>query len=425
MKLGGSKTKLFCKTSFQIWKNETFLRDFLKNEVLKLKNEAFLWDFLQNCMKLWSSRTKLFCETSFNMKLGGSKTKLFCETSFKFETLKLKNETFLRDFLKNEALKLKNEAFLWDFSFQNDMLTRRLASEFQYVSAILAILKWMLQKCHEKVEPRHTNSCNCHAKWSLLSNTSVTWNLHPFHGFSARDFKHRFHKTPKSLRLPREKHHFGPSWNPPRMPTFLQASRTPAPATYFATSRNPCACRANSTSRAPGVLMILASKSLSRHSVVQILPRSTSTSAPNLSVFNDFGFQIILARRRGANFAKLNFQKCSEHAAWCLFSQKSLSRAGVVQILRSSTSKSAPSVRVLKILNTKSLSRAGVVLFCWHLGQPVLRNSRFSELTLRALGARKLKTQHFAQFLPAKSLMCCICAVKHLCRPTSMLQDLP
>ena len=115
MKLGGSKTKLFCKTSFQIWKNETFLRDFLKNEALKLK-------------------TKLFCETSFkiawnfeaqersfsvrlpsNMKLGGSKTKLFCETSFKFENLKLKNETFLRDFLKNEALKLKNEAFLWDF----------------------------------------------------------------------------------------------------------------------------------------------------------------------------------------------------------------------------------------------------------------------------------------------------------------------
>ena len=42
----------------------------------------------------------------------------------------------------------------------------------------------MLQKycvCHEKVEPRHTNSCNCHAKWPLQSNISVMRNLQPFH----------------------------------------------------------------------------------------------------------------------------------------------------------------------------------------------------------------------------------------------------
>ena len=45
----------------------------------------------------------------------------------------------------------------------------------------------------------------------------------------------------------------------------------------------------------------------------------TSKNAPRPSVFNDFDFQIVLARRRGANFAELNFQKCSEHAAWCLF----------------------------------------------------------------------------------------------------------
>ena len=52
-----------------------------------------------------------------------------------------------------------------------------------------------------------------------------------------------------------------------------------------------------------------------------------------------------LLRRRGANFAELNFQKCSDHAAWCFFSQKSLSRAGVAQVLRSSTSKSAPTMQ--------------------------------------------------------------------------------
>ena len=49
-------------------------------------------------------------------------------------------------------------------------------------------------------------------------------------------------------------------------------------------------------------LTILTSESLSRAGVVQILPRSTSKSAPGLPVFNDFDFQIALARRRGANF---------------------------------------------------------------------------------------------------------------------------
>ena len=56
----------------------------------------------------------------------------------------------------------------------------------------------MLQKyCarQEKVAPRHTKSCNCYAKWSLQSNTSVTWNLQPFHGFSVGGFKHRHHKA--------------------------------------------------------------------------------------------------------------------------------------------------------------------------------------------------------------------------------------
>ena len=64
--------------------------------------------------------------------------------------------------------------------------------------------------------------------------------------------------------------------------------------------------------RDPGVLTILTSKSFSRAGVVQIFGTSTSKSVPNLSVFNDFDFQIVLARRRGANFADFNFQKCSE-----------------------------------------------------------------------------------------------------------------
>ena len=137
------QTKLFCETSF---KNEAL-------QILKIKNEAFLRDF-ENQKRSFSARLPP------KLKLWSSKTKQFCETSFK-----------------------------------NHMSTRRLTSEFQYV---LAIFNWMLQKycaCHEKVDPRHTKSCNCHAKWSLQSNTSVTWNLQPFHGFSVGGFKHWHHKA--------------------------------------------------------------------------------------------------------------------------------------------------------------------------------------------------------------------------------------
>ena len=102
------------------------------------------------------------------------------------------------------------------------------------------------------------------------------------------------------------------------------------PANVCATLTNSCACHAfwnvskslrlprekhferQKVVRDPGVLTILTSKSFSRAGVVQILATSTSKSAPNLSVFNDFDFQIVLARRRGANFGDFNFQKCSE-----------------------------------------------------------------------------------------------------------------
>ena len=65
-------------------------------------------------------------------------------------------------------------------------------------------------------------------------------------------------------------------------------------------------------SQDPGVLTILTSKSFSRAGAVQILAASTSKSAPAPSVFNDFDFQIVLARRRAANFGDVNFQMCSE-----------------------------------------------------------------------------------------------------------------
>ena len=237
MKLWSSKTKHFCETSF-------------KNQALKLKNEAFLRDFLQKSN--FEAQKRSFCaRLPSKMKLRTSKTKHFCETSFK-----------------------------------NDMLTARLTSELQYV---LAIFKWMLQKycaCHEKVEPRHTKSCNCHAKWSLQSNTSVTWNLQPFHGFCVGGLNHRHRKA-----------------------------------------RNPCTCHAKRIVSEPLQILHACQRFCNPHELVR-LPRIlkrieipapatrkalwASKSGPRPWCFNDFDFQIVLARRRGANFSDFNFQKCSD-----------------------------------------------------------------------------------------------------------------
>ena len=255
MKLWNSKTKLFCETSF-------------KNEVLKIKNEAFLRDFLQD----WSfeaQKRSFSARLPSKMKLWSSKTKLLCETSFKIEALKLKNEAFLRDFLQN-----------WHVEQTLDLRIPIRFSDFQVDASKVYCA------CHEKVEPRHTKPCNCHAKWSLQSNTSVTWNLQPFHGFCVECFKHRHHKqqnpcachAKRIVSDPLQIHHACQRFCNPhehlRLPRILQAVEFPAPAT-----RNTL---------------------------------STSKNVPSTWRFNDFEFQIALARRRGANFAKLNFQKCSE-----------------------------------------------------------------------------------------------------------------
>ena len=307
MKPWSSKTKLLCETSF-------------KNEALKIKNEAFVRDFLQK----WSleAQKRSFCaRLPSKMKLWRSKTKLLWETSFKNEALKLKNEAFVRDFLPKWSFEDQKRSFcarlpskmkLWSSKtkllcetsfqneaktkhfcetfFKNDMLTARLTSEFQYV---LAIFKWMLQKycaCHEKVEPRHTKSWNCHAKWSLQSNTSVTWNLQPFHGFSVGGFKHRHHKArnhcpchakcivSEPLQIPHACQRFCNPHKLLRLPHILKRLEIPAPATRKALW--------------------------------------TSKSGPRPGCFNDFDFQIVVARRRGANFADFNFQKCSDHASF-------------------------------------------------------------------------------------------------------------
>ena len=322
MKLWRSETKHIYETSF-------------KNEALKLKNEAFVRDFLQK--RSFEDQKRSFCaRLPSKMKLWSSKTKLFCETSFKIEALKPKNEAFLRDFLQKWSFEAQKRIFcarlpskmklrtsktkhFCETSFKNDMLTARLTSELQYV---LAIFKWMLQKycaCHEKVEPRHTKSCNCHAKWSLQSNTSVTWNLQPFHGFCVGGLNHRHRKArnpcpchaKRIVSEPLQIHHACQRFCNPhelvRLPRILKRIEIPAPATRKAiwTSKSgPRPWCFNDFN-----FQIVLPR---RRGANFILATSTSKSAPRPSVFNDFDFQIVLPRRRGANFGDFNFQKCPE-----------------------------------------------------------------------------------------------------------------
>ena len=266
------QTKLFCETSFKI-------------EALKLQNEAFLRDFLQK----WSfaaPKRSISARLPSKLKLWSSKTKLFCETSCKNEALQLQNEAFLRDFLQKWSFEAQKTKLFCETSFKNDMSTGHLASELQ---CVLAIFNCMLQKycaCHEKVDPKHTKSYNCHAKWSLQSNTSGTWNLQPFHGFSVGGFKHRHHRALNPcachakrivsgpLQIPHACQRFCNPHELLRLPHILQRVEIPAPATQ-------------------NTLW-------------------SSKNVPRPSVFNDFDFQIALARRRGAIFAKLNFQKPAE-----------------------------------------------------------------------------------------------------------------
>ena len=195
----------------------------------------------------------------------------------------LSSQVFVRDFLQKRSFEDQKRSFSARIpsKLKLCMLTGHWTSEFQYV---LTIFKWMLQKycaCHEKVEPRHTKSCNCHAKWSLQSNTSVTWNFQRFHGLCVGGFKHRHHKArnhcachvKRIVSDPLQIHHACQRFCNPhellRLPRILQRVEIPAPATQNALS--------------------------------------TSKNVPST-----WCFKIDLARRRGANFAKLNFQKCSE-----------------------------------------------------------------------------------------------------------------
>ena len=176
-------------------------------------------------------------------------------------------------------------------------------------------------------------------------------------------------------------------------------------------------------------LTVFTSESLSRTGVVQILRSSTSNSAPTMQRVSFF------RRNRSRAQAWYNFQEVQlpKVLPACqfltIFISESLSRTGVVRILLSSTSNSAPSLPVLNGFDFQiALVRRRGANFVDILGSRSFAPPRFSDLPLRSFGATEKHSilMHFVQFLPAKFFhVSHIRAIKHLCRPTSMLQDLP
>ena len=67
------------------------------------------------------------------------------------------------------------------------------------------------------------------------------------------------------------------------------------------------------------VLPLLTSKCASRHNGVHFFHSSTSKSAPTLTCFDTFEFQMCFAPQRRALFPHLNFQKWSENGVFCHF----------------------------------------------------------------------------------------------------------
>ena len=303
MKLWRSKTKLLCETSF-------------KNEAWRSKTKHFLRDFLQK----WSfeAQKRSFCaRLPSKMKLEDQKRNIFCETSFKNEALKIKNEAILRDFLpkwsfehqkRSISARLPSKMTCWPHAWPQNYNTLLRFSSGCFKSTAPATKK-LSRGIRSPVTATRNDHCKVTLPWHEICNLSTD-------------------SASEASTIDIAKHEIlAPATRNASFPSLFKST---TPANVFATLTNACACHAfwnvskslrlprekhfepQKVVRDPGALTILTSKSFSRAGVVQIFGASTSKSALAPSVFNDFDFQIVLARRRGANFGDFNFQKCSE-----------------------------------------------------------------------------------------------------------------
>ena len=82
---------------------------------------------------------------------------------------------------------------------------------------------------------------------------------------------------------------------------------------------NFCTSELQKVLRTWRVFYVLTWRCASRHSGVQFLRIRPSKSAPNLTCFVHFHFEMCFASQRRAIFAHQNFKKCSDHDVFCTF----------------------------------------------------------------------------------------------------------
>ena len=268
--------------------------------------------------------------------------KFFCEISFKIEILKIENEAFLRDFLQNwfveQIFDLKIP--ICESDFQMDVLKvlclpRKSCAEVYEILGIRNPVDTTRNDHCKAILPWHETCNPCTVSASNTLNIDIT-NHKIYVPVRQNASFHNLFKSPTLANLFCNPHKL--LW---LLRLVLQHIKIPAPATQNTlwTSKNLprpsvfnnfdfrirsraqtwckfCEAQLPKVLGACQVLTILTSISLSRSGVVRILRSSTSKSVPIMPVFDDFDLQIVLARRRGANFAKLNFQKVLDTASF-------------------------------------------------------------------------------------------------------------
>ena len=135
----------------------------------------------------------------------------------------------------------------------------------------IRVIDFEVIRCFKSIAPARKNTRGIrHAKWEMtISGTYKTLPQveRPGH--------------PTAPRVPRRMHPCGPSSKPPRLPTFLQSSRSPAPVVNLGNASKTLHLPRETQFKSPkNVPIILTSESLSHQNVAQILRIATCKHAP-------------------------------------------------------------------------------------------------------------------------------------------------
>ena len=106
---------------------------------------------------------------------------------------------------------------------KNQSSDRTLTSELQYEMRFFDVLWRKYCACHEKMSPRHTKSCNCHAKWCRHSRSKFddSFTKRAFRPLQDRLQEHQI------LRLPRKMYIFHDLQFRATLTTILHTSQNP------------------------------------------------------------------------------------------------------------------------------------------------------------------------------------------------------